>query len=89
MIFIIFMDFSRFFRFYFRFKTFKIIKKMTKRILFFARVPCGCDVALGATWQRHAGPRGAYVAYILIYILHTIYNKGFQPSVDRKGIQTL
>ena len=44
-------------------------------------------MALGATWQCHAGPRGAYAAYIIIYILHTIYNKGFQPSVYRKGIQ--
>ena len=24
--------------------------------------PRGCDVALRATWQRHAGPRGAYAA---------------------------
>ena len=52
-------------------------------------------MALGATWKHHAGPRGtyagprgAYAAYIIIYILHSIYNKGFQPSVYRKGIQS-
>ena len=67
MIFTIFRDFSGFFQFYFRFKTFKINKNDKKR-LFFARVPCECDVALRATWQRHAGPRGAYAAYLFIYI---------------------
>ena len=50
--------------------------------------PRGCDVALKATWQRHAGPGGAYV-YVYIYILHILYSKGIQPSVYRKGIQTL
>ena len=41
--------------------------KNDKRILFFARVPRGCDVALRATWQRHAGPRGAYAALYIFY----------------------
>ena len=58
---------------------------MTKSILFFVRVPRGCDVALRATWQLHTGPRGAYAAYIFI-LLHNVYSKGFQPSVYRKGI---
>ena len=40
---------------------------MTKRILFFVRVPRGCDVALRATWQRHADPRGAYAALHIFY----------------------
>ena len=53
--------------------------------LFFARVPRGCDVALRATWQRHAGSRGAYAVCIFI-LLHNLYSKGFQPSVYRKGI---
>ena len=46
---------------------------MTKSILVFARVPRGCDVALRATWQRQAGPRGAYAAYIYIYIFYIFY----------------
>ena len=45
---------------------------MIKRGWFFARVLRGCDVALKATWQRHAGPRGAYAgprcAYAAPYI---------------------
>ena len=92
MIFTIFRDFSRFFRFYFRFKTFKIILKMTKSILFFARVPRRCDVALGATWQRHAGPRDAYATCVYIYIVylfHIVSIMGIQPSVDRKAIQPI
>ena len=44
-------------------------------------------MARKATWQRHAGPRGAYAAYVYIYILHIIYSKGIQPSVYWKGIQ--
>ena len=50
-------------------------KKITKRGLYFARDPHGCDVARKATWQRHADPRSAYVAhytysiyFIIIYI---------------------
>ena len=46
--------------------------KNDKSFLFFARVPHGCDVALRATWQRHAGPRGAYAAYRYIY--HYLYS---------------
>ena len=52
------------------------------------RVPRGCDVALKATWQRHAGPRSAYAAYTYSYYLY-IYIMGIQPSVYRKGFQTL
>ena len=46
-------------------------------------------MALRATWQRHAGPRGAYAAclYLYLYSLHIV--KGIQPSVDRKGIQPI
>ena len=44
---------------------------------------------LTATWQRHAGPRGTYAAYIFINILHIIYCRGFWLSVDQKGIQTI
>ena len=76
------MDFSNFI---FQFKTFKINKKMTKSILIFAQVPRGC-VALRATWQCHAGPRGVR---IFIFILYTLYSRGIQPCVDRKGIRTL
>ena len=46
-------------------------------------------MALRATWQRHAGPRGAYAAYVYLYILHIPYIMGIQPSVYRKGFQTL
>ena len=35
--------------------------KKCKKDLYFARDPHGCDVACKATWQRHAGPCGAYV----------------------------
>ena len=59
---------------------------MTKSVLFFARVPRGCDVALWATWQHHAGPRGVH---IFIFILHILYSRGIQPSVDWKGIQPI
>ena len=41
--------------------------------------PRGCNVALWATWQRHAGPRGsatrAYAVYT-IYIIYLYYIKG-------------
>ena len=39
-----------------------------------------------ATWQRHAGPRGAYAATVYIYILFILYSRGIQPSVYRKSI---
>ena len=78
MIFTILRDFSKFFPILFLFKMFKTIKKITKMFLFFARVPRGCDVALRATWQRHAGPRGAYAAHIhYIHILHMLYKEVF------------
>ena len=57
MIFTIFKDFLDFSDFIFDLKTFKINKKMQKVINSRAG-PRGCDVALRATWQRHAGPRG-------------------------------
>ena len=49
-------------------------------MLFFARVPSGCDVARKATWQSHAGPHGVYAArylYLLIYIVYNMYNLPF------------
>ena len=46
---------------------------LNKQKGFFARVPRRCDVALWATWQRHAGPRerlrGADVTCIFIFIV--------------------
>ena len=74
----IFLEYSEFI---FDFKSFKIIKNNIKRGLIFVRATW-CDVALRATWQRHAGPseclRGAevtrgcylYLSYIgfIIYI---------------------
>ena len=30
-------------------------------------------MALRATWQRHAGPRDAYAAYVYVYIFYIIY----------------
>ena len=59
---------------------------MTKMFLFFARVPRGCDVALKATWQRHAGPRGAY-ATLCIYLIHTIYKWVFSLAYMGRGIR--
>ena len=44
--------------------------KKIKNVLVCARDPLGCDVALRATWQRHADPRSAYVARLIyIYII--------------------
>ena len=63
--------FPDFYEFYFRFK---LIKKIAKTCLFIARVPRGCDVALRATWQRHADPRSAYVAQD-IYFIFIYYRK--------------
>ena len=72
----------------------KIIKKDKKGIRFRA----------GPTWMRrgtrghvaaprgpiraHAGPRSVYITYI-IYLFHIVSIMGFQPSVDRKGIQPI
>ena len=78
----IFLDFFRdlkflgifldFYNFIFRFKTFKINKKMQK-VFNFCAGPCGCDVALRATWQRHAGPRGVCIYLSMLYSTY-IYN---------------
>ena len=57
-----------FFDFIFRFKTFKI-KKMQK-VFNFRAGPRGCDVALRATWQRYAGPRGVYIYLSMLYSIH-------------------
>ena len=46
----------------------KIIKKKEEKGGIFARDPRGYDVALRATWQRHAGPRGAYAARCDVHI---------------------
>ena len=47
--------------------------KSVKRGLIFVQVPRGCDVALKATWQSHAGPRerlrGDVTLFIFIYIV--------------------
>ena len=48
----------------------------------------GCDVARKATWQRHAGPRGAYAARcdmcnIDIYRKYMVYST-YKPSDYRK-----
>ena len=71
MIFTIFRDFSDFI---FDLKRLKINKKWQK-VVYFRAGPRGCDVALRATWQRHAGPRGIYV--FLSISLFTIYIKGY------------
>ena len=42
--------------------------------------PRGCDVALWATWQRHAGPRGIYY----IYYLFILYIKGVFSLLTRR-----
>ena len=64
-------DFFWIFLIYFMiFLMLKIRFKNAKMVYIFARDPRGCDVALRATWQRHAGPRGAYAAlHILIIIV--------------------
>ena len=57
----------------------KIIKIKAKSSLF-PGGPRGCDVALRATWQRHAGPRSGYAVYIYIYVLHILYiGRVFKP----------
>ena len=48
------------------------LKKMQKAVNIRAG-PRGCDVALRATWQRHAGPRGAYAGYTYTYYLFIYY----------------
>ena len=66
--FLIFRDFSGFFEFIFDFLMIKTIKKRGKTGYIFARDPLGCEVALRATWQRHAGPCGAYAARCDVHI---------------------
>ena len=61
---------------------------MTKRFSFFARVPRGCNVAHKATWQRHAGPRGAYVAYTYIYLFHIVNIMGISAFCIAEGYST-
>ena len=49
------------------------LNKNAKKGLLFRAGSRGCDVALRATWQHHASPRGKVTcAIIYIYILHTI-----------------
>ena len=60
--FLIFRDFLNFSKLILRFLMIKKIKRKEKMGFIFARDSRGCDVARKATWQRHAGPRGAYAA---------------------------
>ena len=46
-------------------------------------------MALRATWQRHAGPRGAYAAYTYISLFNIVYIMCIQPFVYRKGFQPI
>ena len=46
------------------------------------------DVALRATWQHHAGPRGAYATYTYIYNLYSLYN-GYSAFRISEGYSTL
>ena len=59
----IFSDFFYEFIFYY-----KLIKMNLKRqkVVYIRAGPRGCDVALRAMWQRHAGPRGVYTFIIII-----------------------
>ena len=50
----------------------RIIKIKAKMGFIFAQDPRGCDVARKATWQRHAGPRGAYGARCDVYIIYIL-----------------
>ena len=59
--FLIFRDFfPNFSKLILRFLMIKTITIKAKMGFIFARDPRGCDVARKATWQRHAGPGGAY-----------------------------
>ena len=62
-------------------------KKKSKKGLLIARVPRGCDVARKATWQSHAGPRSAYMAYTYIFIYYHKYN-GFSAFLIGEGYST-
>ena len=51
------------------------------------RDPRGYDLALWATWQRHAGPRGAYAAlHIYLLLLYSI--NGFSAFRSPEGYST-
>ena len=63
--FLIFRDFSELIL---RFLMIKTIKIKAKKGFIFARDPRGCNVARKATWQRHAGPHGAYAAQCDVHI---------------------
>ena len=52
------------------------------------RVPRGCDVARKATWQSHAGPRGAYTAQYL-YLSYIVYNIYRSPDYRETNLLTL
>ena len=58
--------------FIFDFKPF-LNKQKIKIGLILARAPRGCDVSRKATWQRHADPRSAYVAYCMHDIFYLYY----------------
>ena len=58
----IFRDFFWIFLNLFRFLNDKNELKKGKKRFYFRAGPRGCDVACKATWQRHAGPHGAYAA---------------------------
>ena len=57
--FLIFRDFFGFSELILQFLMIKTIKIKAKMGFIFVSDPRGCDVARKATWQRHAGPRGA------------------------------
>ena len=62
--------------------------KNSKKRINSAWVPRGCDMALRATWQRHAGPRDAYAAYTYIYNLYSLYN-GYSAFRISEGYSNL
>ena len=58
----IFRDFFRIFLINFTILNIKNDLNKRQKEDIFAWDPRGCNVARKATWQRHAGPRGAYAA---------------------------
>ena len=60
-------------------------EKEDPKFVFIRAGPCGCDVALRATWQRQAGPRGIYIYYIFII---TIYIKFFNLAYMGRGFRS-
>ena len=70
--FLIFRDFSGFFWINFAIFNVKNDLKIKQKVGIILAGPRGCDVACKATWQRHAGPRGAYATrcdMLFIYIV--------------------